>query len=121
MGYSLDSYVKIKSTGKISRIIFCEKILGISMYYLTNGMSCAEHQIELVTKSEFIICSMDELNVNYNKRSRDASNCLINNLFIPYFNKVEKEKQKRKKREIINFTILGLILVGFLILVTFYI
>ena len=119
MKYSLDSYVKIKSSGKISSIISCEKILGVNIYYLTNGTSCAEHQLDYVPASEFVMSSIYESSKSYRTRSKEAANCLVNNLFTPYFNQIKKEKEKRKKREIINFTILGFLFLGLILLTTF--
>jgi hypothetical protein len=90
MDYQFDSYVKVIKTGKISRVVDSEKIFNTDIYYLSDGTSFAECQLNESSHSDFM---NSLLNNTSNQRIKEASNVLYENL-KPYLNKTEKKKKR---------------------------
>jgi hypothetical protein len=119
MQHKFDTYVKVKTTGKISKVLDCEKIFNTNLYYLSDGTSFAEHQLLKSNHSEFVNSKLFENHNDENELRRVANN-VVNNLLKPFNEEIKRNKkiQEEKRRKNL-ITTLGFLFLGLILLTTF--
>lgn len=101
--YQKNQLVKLKNSNSIFLVLEYEKILDTQIYYLNNGISVAEHQVERsASETEKTQFFLDGIKRNFRENSRKVNLMFAQNLIknhieiqtekkLSFFEKVKKK------------------------------